>query len=143
MSDADLSFPVVIAEYEGHTLSLEVSDGRHPHSSPPNCFEVWLRRPSREGGKPGVSLVNQSICRFFKNFDAEEEITTTQAERNALRTELEEARSRERELHTQNGQLKRRVKELEQQLSRDRNDVLCELAQAQIKALTAKTEDNA
>jgi hypothetical protein len=132
-----IAFPVQVAEHEGVTLTVEISDGRQPHQAPPGHLEVWLRRPAATDGKPGAVAVDGSLCRFFATFDENEEITKTQAERNELREQLKLARDSERELRKQVGQLDARVKELEAEVAKQRKDVLREITEAQI--ITLKT----
>lgn len=136
----EMSFPIQVAEHEGHTLTIEVSDGRSPHGSPPGSLEVWLRRPPGEDGKPGTHMSDHAICRFFKNFDGDEEIAETQAERNELRTQIEEAKAVERELRKQIGQLNGKIKELERKVAKQRGDVVREVVETQVVALKAKLD---
>ena len=131
----DLTFPFHVAEFEGHTLTIEMSDGKDHHPSPPGYLEVWLRRPDGPDGKPGGHMSNQAICRFFKNFNGDEEITQTQAERNQLKKDLAEARQDVRADKKEIGELKRRVAELEAELAKDRALVRNELARTKIAAL--------
>jgi len=131
----ETDFPHVVANHKGHTLTIERSNGLPPHPSPPGYLEVWLRRPDLPDGKPGGHLVSQNICVFAATFDADEEITETQAERNALKGQLAESVKTERALHKEIGKLKARVAELEADLARDRKQVWAELAQVQIAVL--------
>jgi len=131
----ETDFPHVVANHKGHTLTIERSNGLPPHPSPPGNLEVWLRRPDLPDGKPGGHLVSQNICVFAATFDADEEITETQAERNALKGQLAESVKTERALHKEIGKLKARVAELEADLARDRKQVWAELAQVQIAVL--------
>ena len=108
----ETDFPHVVANHKGHTLTIERSNGLPPHPSPPGNLEVWLRRPDLPDGKPGGHLVSQNICVFAATFDADEEITETQAERNALKGQLAESVKTERALHKEIGKLKARVAEL-------------------------------
>jgi len=140
MSEINEKFPVQVADFEGHTLTIEVSDGRSPHGSPPGALEVWLRRPPEADGKPGARMAGQAICRFFKNFDGDEEVMETQAERNALREQLSDAKHTERGLRKEIGQLKAQVAGLQAEVDKQRKDVMRELVEAQVVALKAKLD---
>jgi predicted nucleic acid-binding Zn-ribbon protein len=85
-------------------------------------------------------MTDQAICVFFKNFNGDEEITETQAERNALREELAEVRHSERELRKQVGQLNARIKGLEAEVARGHHAAVREVAVTQIVALKAKVD---
>jgi hypothetical protein len=139
----DLKFPLQVADYEGHTLTIEISDGNEPHQAPPGCVEVWLRRPDTPDGQPGGHLNNQAIAQFYKNFDGNEDPAKTQAERNALKAEVAELKKARKEDKKELGQFKRRVAELEAQVAKDRALVRNELARAQIATLQRSIVDEA
>ena len=136
----DIEFPLQVADYEGHTLTLEISDGKEPHQAPEGAVEVWLRRPDTPDGQPGGHLNNQAIAQFYKNFDGNEDPAKTQAERNALKAEVAELKKAQKGDKKEIGQLKRRIAELETQVAKDRADVMRELAETQIGALEAKRD---
>ena len=130
-------FPIQVADHEGHTLTIERSDGRDPHPAPPGALEVWLRRPESSDGKPGGYLVSGTICQFFKNFNGNEEITQTQAERNRLKAEVVEFKKAQKETKKEVGQLTRRVAELEAQVAKERKEVRSDLSKDIITLMQA------
>lgn len=128
-------FPITIAEFEGHTLTIELSDGKDPHKAPPGQLEVWVRRPDQDPEKPPAHLVDDAILRFSRTFAENEEITTTQAERHALREQVKAATQAERTLRKEIGQLKARVAELESETGKTRDEIRREMAGHQIRSL--------
>ena len=106
---------------EGYKLTVEMSTGLAPHSSPPGSLEVVVEHPQfKEGGqlKPGGTLRNQQLLQFIDTFREGTDLNEMTVRANEAEKQLKEVRAREKELRKELGKLKRERDTLQVEIAR-------------------------
>jgi hypothetical protein len=128
---------IEVAEFEGHRLTIERSNGLDHHHSPPGYWEVWLRRPLSEEGKPQGHLSNQGICEHYAKIDPDAEITDVRVELKEAQEELKSSRKTLKTQKKEIGHLNAEVARLQAEI--EKRDSIFEVKSAQGMPLSAFT----